>query len=73
MSRAVSANGLNVQDQKGYVEQGPIQSTWWSADWLMTREPSGLCCTNMTSTVSCPAVSKVCLCGDIDCPMYTIP
>jgi hypothetical protein len=72
MSRAVPANGLHVQDQKGYVEQGPIQSTWWSADWQMFPQPSGLCCTNMTSEVSCPSNSTACPCGSTPtCPAYT--
>lgn len=70
-ARWFAGNGLNVQDQTGYVEQGPIQSTWWSADWKLEPVPSGLCCTNMTSSVSCPSGSQACLCGSSGCPAYT--
>jgi hypothetical protein len=71
VARWDSPNALNVQDQTGYVEQGPIQSTWWSAEWQMDEVPSGLCCTNLTSSVSCPCGSQACLCGSSGCPAYT--
>jgi hypothetical protein len=72
ISRAApSGRGLNVQNQKGYVEESTVQSTWTSADWTISPMPSGLCCTNLTSSVSCPAGSKPCPCGTTNCPAFT--
>ena len=64
-------NGLNVQGQTGFVQQGPIQSYWWSADWTLSQVPSGLCCTNLNPSVSCPVGSTACVCGATGCPAYT--
>ena len=70
LTRWWAGNGLHVQDQTGAVEQGRVQPGWWSADWELKPAHSGICCTNMTSDVSCPAGSAPCACGQPGCPAY---
>jgi hypothetical protein len=61
---------INVQGQNGTLQQAQLPSNYWSPEWHLLPQPSGLCSPEMTATTLFPPGATACLCGASGCPAF---